>query len=78
MSLVGRLVVREAARVARAAHRQRVTSLECDLAQCCTAADLADLRATLDRYPDQETAEIRDILTQQHLVRPPSPWRLTG
>lgn len=53
-----RAVRREDKRAARAAR----TSLERDLACYTSAADLNDLDATLDRYSEEETAEIRRIL----------------
>ena len=49
---------REDRRAARAAH----TSLERDLATYTSPGDLNDLDAILDRYSEEETADIRRIL----------------
>jgi len=40
--------------------------LERELASYSSPADLDDLHAILDRYSDQETADIRRILAAQH------------
>jgi hypothetical protein len=42
--------------------RKRRSVLRRELAGCATAAHRRDLEATLDRYPDSTTCEIRDIL----------------
>lgn len=44
------------------ADRRRRTELERELAAYSTAAQRRDLEATLDRYPDDVTHELRDIL----------------
>jgi len=49
------------ARVGRAA-------LERELASYSSASDLNDLHATLDRYSDHETAQIRRILASRHHI----------
>jgi hypothetical protein len=57
-----------AARVRRSnARRARLEQhqLRADLATYTSDADRFDLEATLDRYPEQETLEIRRILAQQ-------------
>lgn len=54
---------RAAGREDRRAERAARTSLERDLAGYTSAADLNDLDAILDRYGDEETAEIRGILS---------------
>ena len=36
--------------------------LDAELSHYTTRAELLDLEATLDRYPDEDTAEIREIL----------------
>ena len=46
----------------RAAKRARAV-LERQVASYTNHADRLDLHATLDRYSDEETAELRDILT---------------
>jgi Flp pilus assembly protein TadD len=43
------------------------TALERELASYTTSEDLNDLHAILDRYSDQETADIRRILAAQRL-----------
>jgi hypothetical protein len=39
--------------------------LVAELSHYATPAELLDLEATLDRYPDEDTAEIREILAGQ-------------
>jgi hypothetical protein len=41
------------------------TKLERELAGYCTNAQRLDLAATLDRYPDDATREVREILASQ-------------
>jgi hypothetical protein len=48
----------------RAAKRDRAL-LERQLASYANHADRLDLQATLDRYPDEQTAELRSILSTQ-------------
>jgi hypothetical protein len=50
---------------ASGADRIRRTELERELAVYSTPAQRRDLEATLDRYPDGITRELRDILTSQ-------------
>lgn len=57
--------VRDQIRESREAHAAR-TALERELASYNNPADLNDLYAILDRYSDQETAQIRRILASQH------------
>ena len=45
--------------------RARRRELERELAAYFTPAQRCDLEATLDRYPDSVTCELRDILTRQ-------------
>ena len=45
--------------------RTRRRALERDLATYSTPAQRQDLEATLDRYPDDATGELRDILARQ-------------
>jgi hypothetical protein len=40
-------------------------ALERDLATYTSQSDLDDLRAILDRYPDEKTADIRRILARR-------------
>lgn len=46
----------------RAAKRDRAV-LEHQLASYANPADRLDLQATLDRYPDEQTVELRSILS---------------
>jgi hypothetical protein len=48
--------------------RLRLAELQRELGQYSTSAQRADLEATLDRYPDGETHELRDILARQALA----------
>jgi hypothetical protein len=48
----------------RAAKRERA-ALQRQMASYANHADRLDLQATLDRYPDDETAELRSILAAQ-------------
>jgi hypothetical protein len=48
----------------RAAKRERA-DLQRQMASYANHADRLDLQATLDRYPDEETAELRSILAAQ-------------
>jgi hypothetical protein len=50
------------------ADRRRHAELERELAGYSTPAQRRDLEATLDRYPDGITREIRDILARQALA----------
>jgi hypothetical protein len=54
-------VRRTRARHTRLEHQQ----LQADLASFTSDADRFDLEATLDRYPDQQTLEIRRLLAHQ-------------
>jgi hypothetical protein len=47
------------------ADRARRRKLERELAACSTPAGLCDLEIALDRYPDDVTHELRDILAKQ-------------
>jgi hypothetical protein len=48
--------------------RRRLSELRRELAGPATAAQRFDLEATLDRYPDAVTHELRDILARQALA----------
>lgn len=52
-------------RVSPVADRRQRLALERELADYSTPAQRADLEATLDRYSDGDTSELRDILTRQ-------------
>jgi hypothetical protein len=47
------------------AHQKRRAELERELAAYSTPAQRSDLAATLDRYPDGATCEVREILSSQ-------------
>jgi hypothetical protein len=51
-----------------AAAGPRRRELERELAAYCTPAQRCDLEATLDRYPDSVTRELRDILVGQAMT----------
>jgi hypothetical protein len=48
--------------------RKRRSALERELAEYSTPAQRCDLEATLDRYPDSVTYELRDILASQAMA----------
>jgi hypothetical protein len=62
------LVVRAGIRLRRA-NRLRRRQLAAELAGYRSEADLNDLFALLESYPDGQTQEIRQILCQQQLRR---------
>jgi hypothetical protein len=55
------------------AARERRSELERELAGYSTPAQRCDLEATLDRYPDDITYELRDILASQVMAARRSP-----
>jgi hypothetical protein len=55
------------------AARERRSALERELAAYSTRAQRCDLEATLDRYPDDITYELRDILASQVMAARHSP-----
>jgi hypothetical protein len=48
--------------------RSRLSQLERELAVYCTPAQRCDVEAMLDRYPDDTTYELRDILARQAMA----------
>jgi len=50
------------------ADRKRRSELERELAAYSTPAQRRDLEATLDRYPEDVTCELRNILTNQAMA----------
>ncbi|HEV2257761.1 MAG TPA: hypothetical protein VGS06_31895 [Streptosporangiaceae bacterium] len=54
------------------------TKLERELAGYCTNAQRLDLAATLDRYPDDATREVREILASQAAAAYDSRSRAIG
>jgi hypothetical protein len=69
MDLSTRYVMCQAARLVRKANRRRRRQLAAELATYTSEADLIDLYALLDAYPDGQTSEIREILGQQQILR---------
>jgi hypothetical protein len=69
MDLQTRHLVLQAAHVLRKANRARRRKLEAELATYTNDSDLNDLYALLDTYPDGQTHEIREILSQQQMRR---------
>jgi hypothetical protein len=65
MRLRTNLVVLRAALLLRRANRRRRRQLMAELAAYSTEADLNDLCALLDTYPDGQTHELREILYRQ-------------
>jgi hypothetical protein len=59
------LILLRANRTTRRAARERRKQLERELACYRTTAARDDLFATLDRYPDGVTHELREILSRQ-------------
>jgi hypothetical protein len=59
------LILLRANRTTRRAARERRKQLERELACYRTTAERDDLLATLDRYPDGVTHELREILSRQ-------------
>jgi hypothetical protein len=53
----------------RAANRRRRRQLAAELSAYVSHADLNDLHAILDTYPDGQTQEIRQILQGQQALR---------
>ena len=75
MGIAARSVVYRATRAVRAANQERRRALARDMAVFTSAADRRDFEATLDRYPDSVTAEMRDLLASQHRQRTAEPWQ---
>jgi hypothetical protein len=69
MELRTRLLVFRAELLLRRANRRRRRQLEAELATYTSQADLNDLCALLDTYPDAQTEEIRQILCWQQMRR---------
>jgi hypothetical protein len=69
MRLQNRMLMFRAGRLLRRANRLRRRRLAAELATYRSEADLNDLSALLDSYPDGQTQEIRQILGQQQMHR---------
>ncbi|MDQ1720887.1 MAG: hypothetical protein QOI26_621 [Pseudonocardiales bacterium] len=74
MSLRARLVVFEANLANRRAARERLRQLERDVNCFVTPAERQDLLATLDRYPDAATTEIRELLIRGAMRHRVQTW----
>jgi hypothetical protein len=75
MRLQTRVLVFRAGLLLRRANRRRHRQLAAELATYRSQADLNDLCALLDTYPDGQTHEIRQILGQQQW---PRTWTAGG
>lgn len=67
MRLQGLMVTIRAGLLLRRANRQRRRQLAAELAEYRSQADLNDLYALLETYPDGQTHEIRHILARQQM-----------
>lgn len=67
LTVIGPILLARTVQTHRAAHKQR-SELERELAAYSTPAQRCDLEATLDRYPDDITYELRNILARQAMV----------
>jgi hypothetical protein len=67
MSMRTRLLMLRTSVLLRRANRRRRRALAAELAGYATDAQRDDLCAVLDRYPDGQTGEIRDMLFQQRI-----------
>ena len=75
MQLRTRMFTFRAELLLRRESRRRRRRLEADLASYRTQAELDDLYALLETYPDPQTQEIRQILCRQQTQR---IWRAGG
>lgn len=78
MGLSERLLLNRAGAVARKAARQRRLELERELADYDCPSQRCDFEATLDRYPDGMTHELREILSRQQMAREARVFRAIG
>ncbi|MET0418116.1 MAG: hypothetical protein ABW022_19060 [Actinoplanes sp.] len=69
MRLQTRLLMFRATLLLRRANRRRRRQLAAELATYTSQADLNDLYALLETYPDGQTSELREILGQQQIRR---------
>jgi hypothetical protein len=69
MELRTRMLVFRAGLLLRRANHRRRRQLVAELAAYTSDADLRDMWALLDTYPDSQTQEIRQILGQQQTHR---------
>ena len=69
MKLQARLFVFRTNLLLRSANRRRRRQLMAELSAYVSHAELNDLHALLDTYPDGQTHEIRQILGQQQMSR---------
>lgn len=69
MELRTRLTMFRAEMLVRRANHRRRRQLEAGLQTYASEAELNDLHAVLDTYPDEQTHEIRQILCRQQAYR---------
>jgi hypothetical protein len=69
MRLQTDLMLFRATLLLRRANRRRRRQLEAELATYSTEAELNDLHALLETYPDGQTYEVREILLRQRSRR---------
>ena len=69
MDLQSRQLMLRATLLLWGANRRRRRQLKAELATYTSQSDLNDLYAMLDTYPDGQTYEIREILSQQQMRR---------
>jgi hypothetical protein len=69
MRLQTDLMLFRATLLLRRANRSRRRQLEAELATYSTEAELNDLHALLETYPDGQIYEVREILLRQQLRR---------
>ena len=69
MDLEARQLMLRATLMLWKANRRRRRQLKAELATYTSPSDLNDLYAMLDNYPDGQTHEIREILSQQQTRR---------
>lgn len=70
MRMSARVLVLRAGRLLRRAERERRTDLTRQMSGY-TAAQRRDLLATLDRYPDASTHELREVICALNRREPP-------
>jgi hypothetical protein len=74
MRMSGRILVLSAGRLLRRADRERRAELDRQLSGY-TPVQRRDLLATLDRYPDSATRELREAICRLNRREPPPGFR---